>query len=287
MPEHKNLSLKKVAMVSHDYNLVNSHGHQDFAEHASFIHSVCDGEGCDTILYSLFTWDENSPFSRNHQTIFGDLKNVRCVILEVGNKQSTNKVVEVWLKEEETPHLMHQYFAKSSDPYERKREFIRSIAKRIIGNGLVAICGESNIANYMPSNGNYRDDFGFNGELKQRGIRFVLNPLHDYMRRYEMKKKRAYYSSDQRMVITVWNMGKGKESSIPWTVFYNGTDITAQVREVSPHINRRPDIRIGIVPEIPVMTASRVRNTIIMSLGMLKYTKKGNEKCTTLGYDIW
>jgi hypothetical protein len=263
MSEQNNFSIRKVAIVSHNYNISNRHGHQDFAEHAAQIHPVCDSEGCDTILYSLFTWDENSPIRRNHQTFFGDLKNVRCVILEVGNKKSINKIVEVWLKEEERPRIMNQYFAKSTDPYERKRGFIRSIPSRIVGNSLVAICGESNIANYMPSNGNFRDEFGFNGELEARGIRVVFNPLHDYMTRYEMKKKRAYYSKNQRMVITVWNMGRGRESSIPWTVFYNEEDITAHVREISPRINGRSDIRIGIVPEIPVMTDGRVRSVII------------------------
>ena len=272
MPEQKNFSIKKVAVVSHNYNLYNSHGHQDFAEHASQIHSVCDGEGCDTILYSLFTWDENSPIQRNHKSLLGDLKSVRCVILEVGNKKTTNKSVEAWLKEEERPRIMDQCFAKSSDPYDRKREFIRSIPKRIIGNSLVAICGESNIANYMPSNGNFRDEFGFNCELEALGIRVVFNPLHDYMTRYEMKKKRAYYSKNQRMVITVWNMGRGRESSIPWTVFYNEEDITAQVREVSPQIDGRSDIRIGIVPEIPVMADGRIRN-IIIRRGRLEYSK--------------
>jgi len=263
MTEQKTFNVKRVAVVSHNYNLSNSYGHQDFAEHASRIHSVCDAEGCDTILYSLFTWDDNSPVLRNHKTIFANLMNVRCVILEVGNKKSTNKIVEVWLKEEERPRIMDQCFAKSSDPYERKREFVRSIPKRIIGNSLVAICGESNIANYMPSNGSFRDEFGFNGELETRGIRVVFNPLHDYMTRYEMKRKRAYYSKNQRMVITVWNMGRGRESSIPWTVFYNEADITAQVREVSARINGRLDVRIGIVPEVPVMTSGQSRSTVI------------------------
>ena len=78
-----------------------------------------------------------------------------------------------------------------------------------------------------------------------------------------MKKKRAYYSDNQRMVITVWNMGRGRESAIPWTVYYNEKDITAQVREVSPRVNDRSDIRIGILPEIPVMIEGKVRSTVI------------------------
>ena len=264
MTEQKSFNVKKVAVVSHNYNLSNSHGHQDFAEHTSRIHSVCDGEWCDTLLYSLFTWDENSPIRRNHQTIFGELKNVRCVILEVGNKKTPNKFVEVWLKEEERPRIMSQCFAKSSDLYERKRDFIRSIPKRIVGNALIAICGESNIVNYIPSNGNFRDEFAFNGELEARGVRVVFNPLHDYMRRHEMKKKRAYYSRNQRLVITVWNMGRGRESSIPWTVFYNEANITTQVREVLPQIKGRLDIRIGIVPALPVMTSGYARSAVIL-----------------------
>jgi len=263
MADPKNFKIKKVAVISHNYNLTNIYGHQDFAEHFPQIHTVCDGEGCDTILYSLFTWDENSPIQRNHHTLFGDLKNVRCVILEVGNKKSTNKFLEVWLREEEKPRIMCQCFAKSSEPYDNKRDFINNIPTRVIGNSLVAICGESNIANYMPSTGNFRDEFNFNGILESRGIRVVINPVHDYMTRYEMKKKRAYYSRKQRMVITVWNMGRGKESAIPWTVFYNEKDITEQVREVSPQINDRSDVRIGIVPEVPEIIESQNHRKVI------------------------
>lgn len=263
MEDGKKFKVKKTAVVSHDYNLTNTYGHQDFAENVQQINTVCDGEGCDTILYSLFTWDENSPVQRNHHTLFGDLKNVRCIILEVGNQTSTNKFVEVWLREEAKPRSMYQCFAKSSEPYEMKKEFVRNIPKRIIGNSIVAICGESNIANYMPSNGNFRDDFDFNGTLTSCGIRVVFNPLHDYMRRYEMKKKRAYYSKNQRMVISVWNKGKGKESAIPWTVFYNEKDITEQVYEVSPQIDDRSDIRIGVVPEITEIIEGQTNRRVI------------------------
>lgn len=251
MTEQKTFNIKKVAVVSHNYNIPNKYGHQDFAEHASRIHSVCDSEGRDTILYSLFTWDEKSPIRRNHQTIFSDLKNVRCIILEVGNKMSMRKVVEVWLRDEEQPLLLEQYFAKSSDPYDKKREFIRNIRDRIFGNGIMVICGESNIVNFAPKEGSFRDPFSFNDILKSNSVKFIFNPLHDYMTRYEMKKKRSYYSRDQRAVITVWNQGKRKgEAVVPWTLFYNGKDLTGQVQEIPCEIATRPDIRIGILPDI-------------------------------------
>ena len=78
MANWKDFLVKKVAVVSHDYNLINRYGHQDFAEHFSQINKVCDSKGCNTILYSLFTWDEKSPVPRNHQSVFEGLKNIEC-----------------------------------------------------------------------------------------------------------------------------------------------------------------------------------------------------------------
>lgn len=251
MSNRKDLNMNRIAVVSHNYNMLNRYGHQDFAEHFSQIHHICDTEGCDTILYSLFTWDERSPVSRNHDAFFGGLSNLKCIIVEVGNKSSVQKVVEIWVRNNERPHLAEQTFAKSSEPFECKREFIRDIHKRVIGNGLIVICGESNITNYSPDTGGYKDPFGFNDILRTLGVKIVFNPLHDYMTRYEMKKKRAYYSLQGRTVVTVWNQGKRKgEAPIPWTVFQDGKDLTGRVKEIRHNIASRPDIRIGIVPDI-------------------------------------
>ncbi len=251
MASWKDLRIKKVAVVSHNYNLLNRYGHQDFSEHFSEINKICDIKTCDTILYSLFTWDEKSPVPRNHQSIFSGLKNVRCIILEVGNQKSVRKVVEVWLKGNDSPKLIEQKFAKAKDSYEQQRDFISDINKRVIGNGIVVVCGESNIVGYVPRDGSFKDNFEFNGILRSLSTQFVFNPLHDYMTRYEMKKKRAYYSREGRTVITVWNQGKRKgEGRIPWTVFFNNKDITVMVKEIPIPIPARPDIRIGIVPDI-------------------------------------
>jgi hypothetical protein len=103
----------------------------------------------------------------------------------------------------------------------------------------------------VPSEGSFKDPFGFNSMLRSYGVKYVFNPLHDYMTRYEMKRKRGYYSRDKRAVVTVWNQGKRKgEASIPWTFFYDGDDLSGKVQEISTQIETRPDIRIGILPEI-------------------------------------
>lgn len=251
MEKQYDFRVKKVAVVCHNYNVRNCYGLEDYSEHFSEINRICDNNGCDTILYALFTWDKKSPAVRNHQSIFHNLRNVQCIMIEEGSKTSANKTVEVWQKGKNKPKLIEQRFAKAKDFYEQKKDFMWDTSNRVIGNGIVVVCGESNIAGYVPKDGSFKDDFGFNSILKSLSIQVVFNPLHDYMTRYEMKRKRAYYSREGRTVITVWNQGKKKgEGRIPWTVFHNGNDITEMVREIPGPIPERSDIRIGIVPDI-------------------------------------
>ena len=47
--------IRKVAVVSHDYNVTDSRGLYDYLEHFARINKQCDEQGCDTILYALFT----------------------------------------------------------------------------------------------------------------------------------------------------------------------------------------------------------------------------------------
>jgi len=77
--------IRKVALVSHNYNVVDSRGLYDYSEHFARINQLCDKQGCDTILYALYTWDRDSPVVRNHDAIFGGLGYVQRVILEWGN----------------------------------------------------------------------------------------------------------------------------------------------------------------------------------------------------------
>lgn len=240
----------RVAVISHNYNVVNCYGHKDFAEHFHQINRVCDEKGCDTILYPLFTWDENSTVERDYGTIFANLTSVRCIIIEIGSMESKNKVVEVWLRDEDSPRILQQCFGKSKEPCECKERFIRDIPQRIIGNSLLMICGESNIVTLVRKDGSFNDPFGFNQAFDSPGPKIILNPLHDYMSRYEMRLKRRYFSRNGRTVISVWNQGKKKgEARLPWTLFVDGDERTHEIQEIPSPIAPRPDIRIGIVPE--------------------------------------
>jgi hypothetical protein len=239
--------LQRIAVVSHDYTVRDSRGLYDYSEHFSKINQACDAHGCDTILYSLYTWDQASPTSRTHTALFDGLANVQRIVLEVGHAPKRYDRVELWTKQNSLPTFAVQRFAKSTEKDDLKRDFIQELPSRLVSNGLLVLCGESNITSLTRSTGAFRDPFFFVEQLQQLDVNVLLNPIHDYMRRYEMREKRKFYSLNGRSVVSVWNKGKGKEAVLPWTFFYDGKDRTEQIREIPRPFRERPDIRIGIL----------------------------------------
>jgi very-short-patch-repair endonuclease len=251
-PEGKD-DVRRVALVSHDYTVDYAGGLWDYSEHAARINELCDQEGCDTILYSLYTWDERSSLPRSRAAFFNDLAHVRRIILETGNLDQGMELgyphlaVEVWQRDKPQPIVMRQRFAMSGEPWDRKKAFIDELPSRRIADALVMICGESNIASVMRGSDEFFDPYDFHNLPVMRETRVILNPIHDYMRRYEMREKRRYYSRGGKAVLSVWNRGKGKESALPWTVFHDGEERTETVKELPTPFADRPDIRIGVV----------------------------------------
>jgi hypothetical protein len=121
------------------------------------------------------------------------------------------------------------------------------LANRRDGNALVMVCGESNIVSLVRARGEVCDSFGFARALQNLNVSVILNPVHDYMRRYEMREKRRFVSQGGRTVVSVWNKGKGREPILPWTVFHAGTDKIAAVRDLPTQFADRPDIHIGVL----------------------------------------
>jgi hypothetical protein len=239
--------IRKVALVSHNYKLTDSRGLYDYSEHFARINKLCDENGCDTILYSLYTWDQDSPVVRKHDAIFGGLDHIQRIILEVG--QPGPKGIdhsEVWFRGQQVPRTARQHFGKSSDPTASKRAFMNDLPARRVADGLLVMCGETNIAS-MVRHSDFNDPFRFTDRLGEMNIGLILNPIHDYMTRYEMKKKRCHYSLGGRTVLSVWNQGRGREASLPWTVFHDGMERTTAVRELPRPFSDRPDTRIGVV----------------------------------------
>lgn len=243
--------IRRIALVSHDYNVLDSRGLIDYSEHFDRINRRCDDQGCDTILYALYTWDRASPVPRNHASFFDGLYHVQRIILEVGQPTIDSfDHVEVWQRGRQTPMVVHQRFVQAGDSNSRKRQFIEDLPARMIGNCLLVLCGESGIVSQNRTGG-FTDAFEFLDHLNRMGVAVILNPIHDYMARshnVDMRDKRLHYSSCRRTVVSVWNQGNGRDEyvEVPWTVFHDGTDRTNAVRELSRPFSDRSDIRIGI-----------------------------------------
>lgn len=237
----------KIALVAHDYTVPDCRGFYDYSEHFSRINRACDDRGCDTILYALYTWHSASPVARTHDSIFDGLEHVQRVLVEVGEPPDSFDHVEVWRRGQEEPVVARQRFAVSSASTGDKQRFLDDLPARQIADALLMLCGESNIVRLKRASKSIEDVFGFRDRLRELKARVVLNPIHDYMTRYEMREKRRFYSRDGRVVVSVWNKGRGKESWLPWTVFHDGQERTDQVQEIETLFAERPDIRIGLL----------------------------------------
>ncbi len=239
--------IKKLALIAHDYNVPDCRGFYDYSEHFARINKVCDDQGCDTILYALYTWDSASPVARTQASVFEGLKHVQRIVLEVGQPPNSFDHVEVWVRGNQQPIMARQRFATSTASPTDKQRFVDELASRQVGDALLVLCGESNIVKLKRASKTFEDWFGFCDRLEELKIGVVLNPIHDYMTRYEMRKKRQFYSRNERTVVSVWNKGRGKESWLPWTVFHDGEERTDRVQELESPFGERPDIRIGVL----------------------------------------
>jgi hypothetical protein len=255
--------IRKIALISHDYNKRDSCGLQDYSEHFYEINRQCDEYGCDTILYALWTWDNRSTVLRTHGSIFNGLSHVRRVILEPGNWPDDDQIsppldqlhVEVWSSDDAHPRILQQRFAVAGD-HSGKWQFISELPSRRISDGLVIICGESQIVSERRMGG-FNDYLGFLPQLDQLGTKVILNPIHYFMQPshgIDIRRKRKLYSTRGRTVVSVWNQGYSRENMKipPWTVFHNGEDKTHGVQELPTPFHQRPDIRIGVV-SIPAL----------------------------------
>jgi len=239
----------KIGLVSRNYQVT-----KDFSEHMLKIVAIADKNNCDTLIYSMWSFDDSNKKTTKSQ-IFQNSTKIKRVILETGNLKLMSDVkTEIWFKEKREPRIIYQRFAKASEEEYKKELIVDNSFERIIEDCFLLLCGETNIIKYKQKLKTMKDEYKLVDILENFGINYIFNPVHDYMIRHEMKKKRAFLSLNNRYVISVWNTGKlsskGEkiaESKIPWTVFFNGQDLTAKVNEISSVIPGIRDIRIGVL----------------------------------------
>lgn len=248
-----NIFISKLGIVSRDYWQEFQNGFRDFSYFMPEILGILDREGCDAVLFSLFSIVPRDKYDVIDS--LNGLKDLKAILLEEfqdGEKRHAEKY-NIYYKEKNRweCYSFTQKFgslakAKPSGVYD----FVNAeLEKRVIGNGCVLLCGETNGVKYSKNEKKVVDAFGLDKSIKSC-VRIILNPIHDRMTRFEMKLKRAFLSEKNRWVVSVWNKGKkdknGKIKDGPkpaWTIYCNGKEV------IVPKIehNLPSSIEIGII----------------------------------------
>lgn len=188
------------------------------------LHRQLSAAGVDTILWSLAdkraTWRPNygaSPYT-----------GLEWALTSAGVPDS--ETMQIWSASARTQYRFKQFFATSTDPHVDRQQLLTHFKTRVFGKTFVLLCGESNIIRTHRGTDDIEDDYGFRSRLHDEGIELIFNPLHTFMRRPEMKWKRAALSRPNRTVVSVWNWSL---NHAPWTVFRNGRDVSREVEPVT------------------------------------------------------
>jgi hypothetical protein len=241
------LFLSRIGLVAQDRSfhpknandLVTGYG---FGAHVPTVIEACSKEGCDTILFSPWTVK-----AIKESDLFPPFTEHNTVILGVGEKSS--EVFQVWARGNSAPTRVNQTFARSTDSKKEKDLFVKALPERIWGEVALIICGETNILKIPRGSKSAVDPEHILPVLKQRGARIILNPVHTYMRRPEMRHKRSALSRPDRFVVSVWNRGfvKGPDGRIPWQVYHDGKDVSERVRLIDNPVREKFGARVGVL----------------------------------------
>jgi len=245
------LKVLNIGIVTRDYRNKFPNGYRDFTHTLSQVLRQLDYEGCDTVLFSLFSIIPRKGYDPLRD--FNDLKNIKAILLEEFHDGKTRKagryVIYFRTTSDWKEYEFYQIFGTVTGmPLEEIDNFVKhEVPKRIMGNCCVLLCGETNGVKYSKDDKKIHDTFGLRKAIPQ-SVNVVLNPIHDRMTRFEMMRKRQFLSKNNRWVISVWNKGKqdknGKTedgNGPAWTVFHNGNKLDV------PQIQNDLGIEIGVL----------------------------------------
>lgn len=258
------LKTSKIGTVSRDYSRKDSNGFRDFSKAFPEILKLLDQEGCDTVLFSLYTVVPRKSFQPLRHFKAHNIKSVlyeersrhgrkmKRKLKKSGKKRKGNFVVLHRKAHRWSKYVLQQKFGSLTDT--KKGDISRFVAdeipsRRILGNSCILLCGESNGVKYSPKDKKVHDVFDLRKAIHKKAT-IILNPVHDRMMRPEMNKKRAFLSQNAHWVISVWNKGKKYKGKTrdgkgpAWTVFHNGKDCTKKM--VKPIENPLKENRVGI-----------------------------------------
>ena len=226
------LNIQRIGLVSRHYNQDYGNGYPDFSASFRPVLKFLDDAGCDTVLFSLFSFIPRADFD-----VFAHLRltHIQALCFEEfvldakGERHPGAYVVGVQNAFGWQQYRVHQVFSRLSNQSPlRLQQFVQDqfVHQRLLGNACLILCGESNGVKYVPAVKSVQDLFGLRQAIPEN-VSIVLNPVHDRMTRFEMLMKRCFLSAENRWVISVWNkgrlnkLGQTRDGKRPaWSVFH-------------------------------------------------------------------
>jgi hypothetical protein len=174
------LNITKLGIVSRDYGHRFGNGNRDFSHALPKVLKILDDQGCDAVLFSLFSIDPRT--SNKLSSLLNSLLNVNAVFLEEYTDNQENRLVGRYVVHHRTTDGWREYelfqrFPSLTEMSETDMiNFVQDeMPKRILGNCCVLLCGESNSVKYSRNDREIQDNCRLRSSIPD-GANIVLNP---------------------------------------------------------------------------------------------------------------
>ena len=241
------INIHKIGIVARDYNITFPNGYRDYSHVWAEVLALLDNEGCDAVLFSLYTLIPRLDFDPAAAVQCLKVAKLVCIEEYIDTPPDGRNAGEcvVYCRErlDWREYRVKQAFGRINTPAMMKKAqgFAENeLPKRIFGNCALIVCGEVNTGRYNKRvarlAGGYKrlgvdsvnDIFGVRAALPPE-TQIILNAGHDRTSRFEMPLKRRFFSEGRRLVVTVWNKGKRdihgkiKDGFGPaWSAYFDG-----------------------------------------------------------------
>lgn len=216
-------TIRRLGLVAFDYLAASRLDAPLSMSDAERAMSVLDEHGCDTVLFAL-AWHGVRDVEPN----WARLSALQSVVTSPDSGTMTLHQRSV------APRDLASIDLGSDHRDDATKALIVSVLpERTFRGAALLFGGEVNAFTMVRQANHFEAPEGWQEALHAGNVGLILNPSATYMRRWEMKRKRAFLSTGGRTVVSLWNRTTVGESQRAWTVFQDGVEITGAVRALN------------------------------------------------------